>query len=148
MKTVNKHPKAPKMLNQMIIQAPVLEDLVVTLSQIVLVLGEGEPNLPGDLRDSLTSTAGYLSGSEEYDSKRLWMILTLHNEAGLQTLIDDHSIDWVILASETEAIDQTPILDFMSDVPEFDEDGDITGYVPVTDVTDILSTYSGHSWAY
>ena len=148
MKTVNRHPKAPKMLNQVIIEVPEALNLPEFLSQPVIAVEEGEPNLPQDLRDAMVQSAGQLHGSEAVSSYKLMLCLSLTDKDGLEALIFDHSLDWEVLGFEDELLIQAPILEYMSDVEEFDEEGESTGFVPVTDLTGILSLIAGHKWEF
>lgn len=65
---------------------------------------------------------------------------------GEESLID-LGIDWNILASEGETIDQSLILPFVVDDVTFDEEETPT-YTPVTDLTGRLQTWAGRNWIY
>ena len=103
-------------------------------------------------------------GTEDYDSKRLILIMTILSRGELTgwlngaypsrdedgELVDvDLGFNWKILAVEGQEIeDQETILNFMSDIPIFDEEGDQIGTEPVMDLTGKLQIYAGHSWIY
>lgn len=68
------------------------------------------------------------------------------SDEGKEVMVD-LELDWEVMASEGQTISQPEILPFMLDKLIF-EDGEIVDYQPVTDLTDILQTYAGHSWSY
>lgn len=148
MKTVNRHPKAPKMLRQMIIRLPNSVDIEEILATPSLVQTGEEPtlDLPDDLRRAMFQYITVLQGSEVYLSKKLIIIMSYIAKPELTDLFDKHSLDWTVLTTEGEPLIQTQILKFMSDIVIYDEEGEVIGTEPVLDVEGKLSIVAGHSW--
>ncbi len=76
-----------------------------------------------------------VAGSTDYQDEKLMLILT-----------DEINQDWVVMAIEGEAINQTPILNFMSDVISYEDEEEVL--TPVTDLTNKLHCVSGHKWTF
>jgi hypothetical protein len=69
-------------------------------------------------------------------------------------LFDDESnqygfdLDWDILAAQDKVIDQDLLLDYWLDKTVLDDEGNIIGTEPVTDLTGKIQTWAGKSWVY
>ena len=57
-------------------------------------------------------------------------------------------LDWDVLAVENETVDQSVLLNYWIDKPVFDDEGDIIGTEPVSDLTGKIQTWAGKSWVY
>ena len=57
-------------------------------------------------------------------------------------------LDWDVLAVENETVDQSILLNYWIDKPVFDDEGDIIGTEPVSDLTGKIQTWAGKSWVY
>jgi len=69
----------------------------------------------------------------------------LFDEDGNQYGFD---LDWEVLAVENETVDQSVLLNYWLDKPVFDDEGDIIGTEPVSDLTGKIQTWAGKSWVY
>jgi len=69
----------------------------------------------------------------------------LFDEDGNQYGFD---LDWDVLAVENETVDQSILLNYWIDKPVFDDEGDIIGTEPVSDLTGKIQTWAGKSWVY
>jgi len=69
----------------------------------------------------------------------------LFDEDGNQYGFD---LDWDVLAVENETVDQSVLLNYWIDKPVFDDEGDIIGTEPVSDLTGKIQTWAGKSWVY
>jgi len=147
MKRRNKHPNRPRMLRQMIIRMPASVDFEELLRTPEIDLAD-EPDLSRDLRNAMVQSGGIVVGSEPHLSKAIWLVLALVNKGELTAIFSTHRRQWTVLATEHSVVNQPQILKFMSDVNTYDEDGNITGTEPVTDITGKLQTFSGHQWRY
>lgn len=58
------------------------------------------------------------------------------------------NLGWSVLAVEGEPVDQSLLLPYFSEVPVIDEEGNITGTEPVTDLTGKIQTWAGRKWEY
>ncbi len=76
-----------------------------------------------------------VAGSTDYQDEKLMLILT-----------DDVDQDWSVMAIEGETINQTPMLNFMSDVITYEDEEEVL--TPVTDITNKLHCVSGHKWIF
>ncbi len=76
-----------------------------------------------------------VAGSTDYQDEKLMLILT-----------DEIDQNWSVMAIEGEAINQTPILNFMSDVITYEDDEEVL--TPVADLTNKLHCVSGHKWTF
>lgn len=63
-------------------------------------------------------------------------------------IITNFNLGWQVMAEEGLAIDQSQLLPYIDEVAEYDEDGELIDFSPVTDITGKLQTYSGHKWTY
>jgi len=88
---------------------------------------------------------GVVVGSEAVSGYEIKLVLANATTALLESQFSALSLDWEVLAEEGEVITQDAILDFMSDIPAFDEDGEIIGSTPLADLSS-LQTYAGKSW--
>jgi hypothetical protein len=91
---------------------------------------------------------GVLVGSKSVDGYELKLIMGDITKEELNSATESLVLDWVIIASEGDVINQELILPYMLDTPIFDDEGEQTGSTPVTDVTGKLQTYSGRNWSY
>lgn len=151
MKRRNRHPKRPRTLRQMIIRMPAsvdFEEILATPDVVQLDVDNPVPDLPKDLRGAMVQSGGIVIGSEPNLSKVIWLVLALVNKGELTAIFSNHSKQWTVIAAEHLAMNQTQILKFMSDINTYDEDGNVTGTEPVTNVKGKLQTFSGHSWKY
>jgi len=57
-------------------------------------------------------------------------------------------LDWDVLAVENETVDQSVLLNYWLDKPVFDDEGDIIGTEPASDLTGKIQTWAGKSWVY
>jgi hypothetical protein len=57
-------------------------------------------------------------------------------------------LDWDVLAVENETVDQSVLLNYWIDTNVFDDEGDIIGTEPVSDLTGKIQTWAGKSWVY
>jgi hypothetical protein len=57
-------------------------------------------------------------------------------------------LDWDVLAVENETVDQSVLLNYWLDKTFFDDEGDIIGTEPVSDLTGKIQTWAGKSWVY
>jgi len=87
-------------------------------------------------------------GTEPVNGRQLVFVWANASITELDELILEHALDWTVNASEEETVKPAWLLDFFSDVPTFDEDGNVTGSEPVTDLTGKMQTFSGHHWTY
>jgi len=69
----------------------------------------------------------------------------LFDEDGNQYGFD---LDWEVLAVENETVDQSVLLNYWLDTNVFDDEGDIIGTEPVSDLTGKIQTWAGKSWVY
>jgi hypothetical protein len=69
----------------------------------------------------------------------------LFDEDGNQYGFD---LDWDVLAVENKTIDQPVLLNYWPDKPVIDDEGDIIGTEPVSDLTGKIQTWAGKSWVY
>lgn len=69
----------------------------------------------------------------------------LFDEDGNQYGFD---LDWDVLAVENETVDQSVLLNYWLDTNVFDDEGDIIGTEPVSDLTGKIQTWAGKSWVY
>ncbi len=76
-----------------------------------------------------------VASSVDYQDEKLMLILT-----------DEINQDWSVMAIEGEVINQTPILNFMSDVITYEDEEEVL--TPVTDITNKLHCVSGHKWTF
>ena len=80
--------------------------------------------------------AGRVVGTKEIDGQELVLALA-ENLDGFD-----------VVAVESEPLNQLELLPFFADVPVVDEDGEVTHYEPVTDITGKLQTFAGKAWTY
>jgi hypothetical protein len=57
-------------------------------------------------------------------------------------------LDWDVLAVENETVDQSVLLNYWLDRPVIDDEGDIIGIEPVSDLTGKIQTWAGKTWVY
>ena len=57
-------------------------------------------------------------------------------------------LDWDVLAAQDTAINQGLLIDYWLDKPVFNDEGDIIGTEPVTDLTGKIQTWAGKQWVY
>ncbi len=76
-----------------------------------------------------------VAGSTDYQDEKLMLILT-----------DEINQDWSVMAIESEAINQTPIFNFMLDEITYEDGEEVL--TPVTDLTNKLHCVSGHKWTF
>jgi hypothetical protein len=69
----------------------------------------------------------------------------LFDEDGNQYGFD---LDWDVLAVENQTVDQSVLLNYWIDTNVFDDEGDIIGTEPVSDLTGKIQTWAGKSWVY
>lgn len=69
----------------------------------------------------------------------------LFDEDGFQYGYD---LGWQVVASENTQIDQDLLLPYFKDELTFDEDGEVNGSQPVTDLTGKIQTWAGRQWVY
>ena len=69
----------------------------------------------------------------------------LFDEDGNQYGFD---LDWDVLAVENETVDQSVLLNYWIDTNVFDDEGEIIGTEPVSDLTGKIQTWAGKSWVY
>jgi len=69
----------------------------------------------------------------------------LFDEEGNQYGFDLH---WEVLAAQDQVVDQDLLLDYWLDKPVLDDEGDIIGTEPVSDLTGKIQTLAGKSWVY
>lgn len=58
------------------------------------------------------------------------------------------NLNWFVLAEEGEQVDQSLLLPYFDDKQIFDEDGEMIGYEPVTDLIGKLQVWAGRKWTY
>ena len=127
---------------------------MITTQMIVKIdAGTEFDNLPEDQQEDITSAnvswpESVMLGTEAVIGEVLILIATTATELELNAMILSHGLGWEILAIEGEIVNQDLLLPFYSDVPVFDEDGDQTGTEAVTDLTDKIQTFAGHTWSY
>tara|TARA_R100000544_G_scaffold20565_1_gene10006 strand:- start:16660 stop:17085 length:426 start_codon:yes stop_codon:yes gene_type:complete len=141
-------------MNQFIIKVPENETFDELSDQVKEVVNH--------LRGQYAS--GLMAGTKAVDGYKLKLVMLnadldffkdfltdgypmFDDESGEEVIVD-LGLDWEILASEGEPIKQDKILPFMLDKLEFDDEGEIVDYNPVTDLTGLLQTYSGRNWTY
>ena len=95
--------------------------------QLVLVMGAGTAAEVGDT----------FSGD----------IVTGYDEAG-DPIVENLGLDWQIVAQEGVAIDQAALLPYFDADPVLDENGDVIGDQPVTDLTGRLQVWAGRQWTF
>ena len=104
-----------------------------------------------------------LRGTEPKNNKRLILIMShlekeeledwfggkypIFDEEGNEQFID-FGFKWKVAAVEGEAIQPNKLLKYFSDVPLYNESGEIIDFEPVTDLTGKIQTYAGHMWTY
>lgn len=125
------------------------------MKQFIIKLPEGTKL---DLLDEDTQAAiksfngqfpsGVLVGSQAVDGYELKLIMGDITKEELNSATESLGLDWVVVASEGDTINQELILPYMMDILVFDEEGEQTGSEPVTDITGKLQTYSGRDWSY
>ncbi len=76
-----------------------------------------------------------VAGSTDYQDEKLMLVLA-----------DEINQDWSVMAIEGEAINQTPILNFMLDEITYEDDEEVL--IPVADITNKLHCVSGHKWTF
>ena len=102
---------------------------------------------------------GRLVDTGVYEGKELRLInadidATTLNAVTNNDLFDDDGnqygfdLDWDVLAVENETVDQSVLLNYWIDKPVFDDEGDIIGTEPVSDLTGKIQTWAGKSWVY
>lgn len=57
-------------------------------------------------------------------------------------------LGWKVLACEGEPVDQLLLLPYFDDIPIFNDDGEIIGSEPVTDLTGKLQVWAGKKWTW
>lgn len=98
-------------------------------------------------------------GTEPVAGKQLVLILSGVDAATLTDLMNNDEFDdegnqikfdlgWTVLAEEGEIVNQSSLLPYFSEVPVLDDNGDLTGYEPVTDLTDKIQVWAGKKWVY
>ena len=92
--------------------------------------------------------SGLLVGSQSVNGYKLKLLMCNLTIIEFDSAIGALGLDWNILTSENETVDQGLIIPFMLDVLTYNEDGEQVGSEPVTDVTNKLQTYSGRNWSY
>ena len=125
------------------------------MKQMIIEIDEGTEfdSLPEDQQADIQSAnvtwpESQMIGTEAIDGKILILIATTASEVELVNMILSHDLDWEVLVVEGEEVNQELLLPYYSYVPVFDEDGDQTGYEPLTDLTDKIQTFAGHQWSY
>lgn len=58
------------------------------------------------------------------------------------------NLGWEVMAEEGRLVDQSILLPYFDDEPVFDEEGNVVGSEPVTDLTDKLQHWAGKRWTY
>jgi hypothetical protein len=89
-----------------------------------------------------------MPNTEVVDGRQIVLVYAEAALTDLAQLIESFSLDWTILANESEQVPQAALLPFFSDITLYDEEGNITGSEPVTDLTDKLQSFAGRSWSY
>ena len=67
---------------------------------------------------------------------------------GLGAQYIQFGLGWEILAVEGETVSQAAILPYMADDVLLDEQGEVVGSSPVTDLTNRLQVWTGKKWEY
>ena len=57
-------------------------------------------------------------------------------------------LGWDVLAAQDEVVEQYELIDYWLDTNVFDDEGDIIGTEPVTDLTGKIQTWAGKQWVY
>ena len=91
--------------------------------------------------------SGVLHGTQPISGYQITLVQAQASQMEIETLITNFDLDWTILASQDQAIDQSLILPFFLDVPSIDASGNVI-YTPVTDLTDKIQVYAGQEWTY
>jgi hypothetical protein len=104
------------------------------------------------LQQAIASVGGQwpepiLPSTQPVDGRQIVLVYANASKADLEALIAGFSLTWDILATEGEPVDQAALIPFFTDVVTIDEDGNEISE-PVTDLTDKLQVFSGHSWTY
>jgi hypothetical protein len=101
--------------------------------------------------------------TKSYYNKKLLLVLSNVDSTTLQDWLDNGfpsydengdpttlalGFNAEIMAIEGQTVDQAALLNYFEDEPITDENGDITGYQAVTDLTGKIQTYAGHKWTY
>lgn len=98
-------------------------------------------------------------GTEPVNGKQLILILCAVSADELEFLMNNDEFDedgkqiafdlgWSVLAVEGETVDQSLLLPYFLDVLITDDEGDVIGSEPVTDLTGKLQIWAGHQWDY
>lgn len=89
-----------------------------------------------------------MPGTQPVGGKQIVLVYADAVRQQLESLIDAFSLDWLIVAEESEQVNQAALLPFYIDAPVFDEEGKQTGAQPVTDLTDKIQVFAGRNWIY
>ena len=125
------------------------------MKQMIIEIDTGTEfdDLPEDQQADIQSAnivwpESIMLGTEAVDGKTLLMIATTASVEQIEGMIAAHELEWAVLASEGVTVDQDLLLPYYSDLPIFDEDGEQTGFEPVTDLTGKIQTFAGKTWNY
>lgn len=87
---------------------------------------------------------GAIVNSQAVDGYELKLVMARATTEAIENLIFILGLDWEVLAEEGVESDPLPILDFMLDKAEFNEDEEQIGATPF-DIK-ALQTYAGKAW--
>lgn len=142
------------------------------MKQMILQIDEGAEfdTMPSELQGAIKKAKiswpeSRLIGTSPIDGKQLILILCGIDSTTLEQWMNDayptgefddfnqevniyFNLGWRVVAEEGEQIEQSLLLPYFDDKPIFDEDGELIGYDPVTDLTGNIQVWAGRKWTY
>lgn len=105
------------------------------------------------IQTAITGVAGQwpesiMPNTQPIDGRQIVLVYADANKSDIEILIAGAELDWLVLASQDEVIDQNLLLPFYLPRPTYDEDGEISGSETVTDLTGKIQTFAGMNWSY
>ena len=115
--------------------------------------GEDVYILDADIQAAVASVGAQwpesiMPGTQAVDGRQVVLVYASASKEDIEGLIFTFGLEWLVLASENEAIDPSRLLPFYSDIPVYNEEGELSGSEAVTDLTGKIQTFSGRNWIY
>lgn len=89
-----------------------------------------------------------MPSTQVINGRQVVLIYADASKADIEALIAAFSLDWIVLACEGEQVSQAALLPFYLDTVLYDDEGNVAGSEPVTDLTGMIQTFAGRSWNY
>ena len=121
-----------------ILQVPENEDVTTFGKEEQAAIASVNGQFPESIMLGTQAVAGY----------QIVLAYASTDKATLESMIGSFGLDWIVLASEDEEVNQAGLPPYFVDLPVYDADGAVIGSEQVTDLTDKLQVFSGRNWTF